>query len=514
MNEFEQLYKRKQVLDENIAKNALFKLSVKEAIECVMIKVGMLFSMFQRIDYDKKQTYMKKLIRTNATYIDEIAFFQESLKWICRWCQEYCDNDGEQSEVVLADQVYELMGLAFAYNEFVKYSFFHSKKVVSYRMFENCIQFDYVDEASHQVHEMYDTLNRKKLEENALMEVMREFQNDNDIKAIETVHRSDFIFSYNFNFGNFTLKDYEEISSGLNNYIMRRMLNNHILIPGDEGIIKCKRDKLVDMLIEESGICREKVEDAVDFFTYKMDDKNADLSLNYLLEMGNDEIMLSEGIFSMQRPAVNALRILAKRHSKQYEIEQNMFETEQKNRIKEIVNKRFMVAKNLNKEQEIRPGMDMLVYDRLNNHLQVIELKYKIPVDSERDITNLDEMLRKAYSQLEWAKKYVEEHNEILSEYFGMEYEGIVPKTIDFFVITNYSVGTGVKYQLPTPILLEGHYLELMQYVDGMKLVSKALSDRGKCMVGTISKRYARYGLIDFKIKVPETLMNAYSEIN
>ena len=47
-------------------------------------------------------------------------------------------------------------------------------------MFENCIQFDYVDEASHQVHEMYDTLNRKKLEENALMEVMREFQNDND----------------------------------------------------------------------------------------------------------------------------------------------------------------------------------------------------------------------------------------------------------------------------------------------------------------------------------------------
>ena len=32
MNEFEQLYKRKQVLDENIAKNALFKLSVKEWI--------------------------------------------------------------------------------------------------------------------------------------------------------------------------------------------------------------------------------------------------------------------------------------------------------------------------------------------------------------------------------------------------------------------------------------------------------------------------------------------------
>lgn len=48
--------------------------------------------------------------------------------------------------------------------------------------------------------------------------------------------------------------------------------------------------------------------------------------------------------------------------------------------------------------------MDLLVYDKKNNHLQVIELKYKIPVDSERDITNLDKMLEVAYAQLEWAK--------------------------------------------------------------------------------------------------------------
>ena len=82
-----------------------------------------------------------------------------------------------------------------------------------------------------------------------------------------------------------------------------------------------------------------------------------------------------------------------------FEKEQNMFEIEQKNRIKDIVEERFLVAKNLTKEQEIRPGMDMLVYDRVHNHLQVLELKYKIPVDSERDITNLDEMLEKAYKE-------------------------------------------------------------------------------------------------------------------
>ena len=44
---------------------------------------------------------------------------------------------------------------------------------------------------------------------------------------------------------------------------MRRMLNNHILIPGDEGIIKCKRDKLVDMLIEDGIMFTE---DALKFY--------------------------------------------------------------------------------------------------------------------------------------------------------------------------------------------------------------------------------------------------------
>ena len=42
-------------------------------------------------------------------------------------------------------------------------------------------------------------------------------------------------------------------------------------------------------------------------------------------ELDNDRIMLSEAIFSMQRPATNALRILAKHQSKLYEKEQNMF---------------------------------------------------------------------------------------------------------------------------------------------------------------------------------------------
>ena len=90
MNRFEYLYHKKQLLEKKIAKNDLFKLGTKDAIQCVMIKVGMLYSFFTVGDYNKKQQYMKKLIKTNATDIDEITFFQEILKWICRLvlCQD------------------------------------------------------------------------------------------------------------------------------------------------------------------------------------------------------------------------------------------------------------------------------------------------------------------------------------------------------------------------------------------------------------------------------------------
>ena len=131
-----------------------------------------------------------------------------------------------------------------------------------------------------------------------------------------------------------------------------------------------------------------------------------------------------------------------------------MFEKEQKNRIKKMVEKRFLVANNFTKAQSIRSGMDMLVYDKKNNHLQVIELKYKIPVESEMDITNLDKMLGKAYTQLTLAKKYVGEHEEILEEYFGSEYIGITPKEVDYFVITNYEIFPAYSafFIIPTPI--------------------------------------------------------------
>lgn len=52
-------------------------------------------------------------------------------------------------------------------------------------------------------------------------------------------------------------------------------------------------------------------------------------------------LLLSEGIFNIQRPAVNALRILAKRQNKAYEKEQNRFEDIQKKKIIDKINSKY-----------------------------------------------------------------------------------------------------------------------------------------------------------------------------
>ena len=46
MNKFEYLYHKKQQLEKEIEKSDLFKLSKKDAIQCVMIKVGMMYFFF------------------------------------------------------------------------------------------------------------------------------------------------------------------------------------------------------------------------------------------------------------------------------------------------------------------------------------------------------------------------------------------------------------------------------------------------------------------------------------
>ncbi|CKG48985.1 hypothetical protein [Bacillus cereus] len=512
MNEYEVLYLIKQNIEEKISKNKLFKLSIEEATLIVLEKVGVFFRLNHSAQFDKKQEYFKKIVRTNKTEINEVSFFQESIKWIFRWCTQYCSKESliDNKEVV-ANDIYDLMGIAYSYDEFFTMWDLHRAKKVKYNKIGNKITFDYRNEDVYKTHVFYDTFFREINNEKQIKELNSlQINQENIIQIMNLVHQIDFDCSFNIEFEGFNLEDYKVFSTVLTQMFTQIMLNNihrniYILNQEKEGVLYLKKEEWIDKLSEESGLMQEKVENIIDFFTYDFSSDSSDISLSYFVPHCDNYISVSEAIFNLSRPAANAMRLLAKKKSSNYDYAQNNFETEEILKIKNNIPEKYLMTGELDKAKKNRPGMDLLIYDKEFNHLQIIELKYKIPIESTWDIKRLDEMLDKAYGQVDKAKMYTNTNlSMILNEYFGESYKRIIPDKIDYFILTNYSIGTGANTSLPTPILLIDHYVELMKYGNGMELVENTLNKNNKMLPVESKKRYSRFSLLGNKILVPE----------
>lgn len=353
------------------------------------------------------------------------------------------------------------------------------------------------------VHSIYERWN-EYIDRCKILETMENSWNE----QMRSAHNSLFKCKINFNFGKFNLQEYKVFSTVINEIIIKKIsdkLNKgvYVIIPGEEGIIKCSKQRLVNYIYKKSKLSINKIESIIDFFLFNVEDENSDISLQYIMPSNDNFLIISEKIFNLSNIEENALRLLAKKGVKEFNSAQNEFELYQKKNIRQNIDKKYKIALELDREKSIRPGMDLLVYDQQYNYLQVIELKYKIPIESSRDLDNLDRLLTKAYIQLEEAKKYVYSNKEvILQEYFGNEYIGIVPDYVDFFVVTNFSAGTGYNIDLPSPILVENHYIQLMKY--GMKEVNLALCDTYKKLFSYIEKQNIIINLNEYKIQIPE----------
>lgn len=76
---------------------------------------------------------------------------------------------------------------------------------------------------------------------------------------IEQVHKSDFELGINFIFDGFDLNDYEIFSTALSNYIMMKITNSNLIIPGVEGIIKLRKEEWIELIGSLCDLGREKL---------------------------------------------------------------------------------------------------------------------------------------------------------------------------------------------------------------------------------------------------------------
>lgn len=205
------------------------------------------------------------------------------------------------------------------------------------------------------------------------------------------------------------------------------------------------------------------------------------------------------------RPAINAIRLLAKMNQKSYSKAQNYFEKLERDQIYKNLGDKYSISYGRDKKKAIRPGMDLLVYDPRKNYLQVIELKYKIPVESIEDVIQLEDgLLEKGYTQIEIAKEYVETNKDnILQEYFGDTYSDVKPLKVEHIILTNYSIGTGYNLPLDTPIFTIEHYIELMNEL-GVDGIEKVLKEGCRGFTRNIERIDKCISLCGYKLVVPE----------
>ncbi|MBT2604551.1 hypothetical protein J7E55_16260 [Bacillus sp. ISL-53] len=513
MNEYEELYNIKKNLEVTIKKNKIFELTTHEAVNVIFEKLGVFYTLLNTAEHGRVQEFIKKLVKTNASEINDISFIQESLKWIFRWCSSYCRSESKvNKEDILAEDIYNLMGVAYSYEKFVDMWEMHSQKKVKYNKMGNKITFDYNQEETYITHLLYDSYFReinhaKNMEKLAIYENVN---SENLIQVMNLAHQMDFNCSFNIEFDQFNLEEYKIFSTALTEILSRKRLENsikgnYIINPGNEGVLLYKKEKWVYELSTLINLSNEKIRKIIDFFTYDFSNQKSDISLSYFVSLSNEYLLISEAVFNLSRPEVNAMRLLAKKRSSNYDSAQNNFEGEEIASIKKSIGNKYLTSYGIDKSQKNIPGIDLLVYDPIENHLHIIELKYKIPVDSTLDINNLDKMLNKAYKQVEEAKRLTKDRlGTLLLEYFGETYNLTEPKKVDYFVLTNYSIGTGINNTVPTPILLIDHYIELMRQRNGMDLVRTVLNSSDKKLPLEKRKRYSRFSLLGFKVLIPE----------
>lgn len=379
LNDYEKLYSIKNDLEESIKQNKIFKLSVDEAVVLIFEKVGVLFSFSITSEHEKIQKVIKEYVKTNASEIEDISFFQESLKWIFRWCAIYCEEESLiNKEDIVAEEVFQFMGTAYAYEKFIDMWEMHNHKKVKFQKHRNKITFDYINEENYITHLLYDTYFQKESDAKSREKIDRfiDFNHNTFEETMSFAHQIDFSCTFNVEFDQFNLDEYKKFSTTLTQILSENRIrkfngSGYIINPKKEGFIMYKKEIFINDLAQKTKLTKEKIENIISFFTYNFSNPKSDVSLSYLVPISDDYLVISEVVFSLSRPEANALRLLAKNKSPNYDAAQNNFEEQERKDIERSINKNFLLSYGTSKAQKNLPGIDMLVFDPVERHLHI-----------------------------------------------------------------------------------------------------------------------------------------------
>ncbi|MEX2804752.1 hypothetical protein AB3329_06515 [Streptococcus sp. H31] len=471
-----QLEKREEEIREEILKHDFFKIRREKAIKflisrletSIMISNGNLFSLPQSPNDD--------LLMSGHKLVEVI---QTSIPFIFYNLHEKHQVDNLQIDVV---DLIKLIQQVCDYLEFKKMIRLYKMQIVRVIFNDQVIRFEYKDDV-FRINDIYNGYWHSK-EQNVVLE---------DAESLEDITEKIFDLTVDINIGQFSMEDYKLFCKGIDFFILTEYINP-VMIVNDIGYIELEKNKWINQLSYFiTDLSSEKIKSIVEFLTYNFEDINGDPLLSYFIPT-NGKLLLSISMFSSQRLDKNLLRLLLQKNEAHFQNEQKKLEKHQINELR--LQKSSMYDFDTDKDGS--PGEDLIVYDKKANIVHVIELKFKLPVDSIKELRSLKRMLAKASTQNEKAKKAITLDN-IFEKYFNGKYEGKKPKEILYFTLTNYSV----YYDSNCRILLTQHYAELLKSDNCSERLKKIFNDPFRGINMKPNVKFEKINLFGNVIKIP-----------
>lgn len=479
------LYEKRQAMEKELYDHKLFKLSNEQAAEIIFKKIG---SVHRLIMLDENK--FKKILGLDFPSFELIDFFQCALFEIFKGINLINNEIIDENVSITVDEFLPLMASAYKLSLYKKYESFHAKDIVKLSIKKNSdLNFNYVNGDSVKYNITYDVFFKNLETKSIIADVSRsEFIDYHE--AMDITHEKMFQTNADIQFDGFNLEDYKAFTTFLNRIAVDELMNN-VIIVNQSGFINKSLVEWTNLITENTILKKQVVSNILEFLTFDFSNSRSDISLSYFVPI-NNQLFFLPSFFMLQRLDSNIFRLLNVKNSKKFSSEQKKFEKQQIEYLKNNLPKNVLIAEG----KKALPGVDLLVYNPFQEDLQVIELKFKIPIDSPQEIIKLDKSnISKALEQNIKAREFISAS--ILEEYFGERFSCKKPKKINYFTLTNYSIGLGTTVKLPSPILLVDHYLKCMNTVMGNSMVNYALENIDKGLPRKIKNKYSKISLFE-----------------
>lgn len=135
MNDYEELYEILHKIEKRVCKHRLFALPYDEAVKTVLRKLYVCKRIIiaSKLNEEEIRKNLCNQLGLNHYGLDFSDYYQESLKWIFRWCKKFCNQSSEANNIKPED-VLKLMNLAYLYEKFYSLWYMHSKNILKVKI--------------------------------------------------------------------------------------------------------------------------------------------------------------------------------------------------------------------------------------------------------------------------------------------------------------------------------------------------------------------------------------------